>query len=197
MTQPRDILQFWFGALDGPEDYPKDKSKLWFVKDARNDEDIANRFRGAVDEALTGGYTSWAGQGEGRLALILLLDQFTRNIYRDTPHAFAGDSRAAALCRDGIERGIDEALYPVQRCFFYMPLEHAESLRCQDLAVSTFEKLLERYPGNANLSSFHEFAVKHRDVIVRFGRFPHRNKILGRKSTPEELEYLARPGSGF
>ena len=199
MIDPHKILEFWFGALQGPEDYPEGKSKLWFVKDAENDRIIRERFGSAVEEALKQGHPSWNGTGAGRLALILLLDQFTRNIYRDDARAFAGDERALALCIEGVDRHLDRELLPVQRCFFYMPLEHHESIASQDRAVALFEDLLNHCPQSLRnrLKSFHDYALRHREVIRQFGRFPHRNEILGRETTAKEEAFLRQPGSGF
>jgi uncharacterized protein (DUF924 family) len=141
----------------------------------------------------------WASNARDRLALILLTDQFPRTIYRGLAKAFAFDSQALALSRDGIDAGFDLSLRPLERVFFYMPLEHSESLADQDRSFSLFRQLVEQV-GPDHKPTFQEyldFAVRHRDIINRFGRFPHRNEVLARTSTAEELMFLQQPGASF
>lgn len=192
--QIEEILHFWFGDLE--QGFPvSDRKALWWFGDDATDRMIAELFGHQVRQAIWGQLDEWAGQPRGRLALIILLDQFTRSIYRGSSDAFAGDLRAEQLCRDGIKLGYDTALEESERLFFYMPLEHAEDLTAQNLCVAQLEGMLCSTPRarRHHIDNALDFANEHRDLIVRFGRFPHRNKILGRASTPEELAYLNQP----
>jgi len=141
----------------------------------------------------------WASKPKGLLALILLTDQFPRNIYRESARAFAFDAKALAWCLGGIISGLHIGLRPIERVFFYLPLEHAESLEYQELSVGLFRDLLATVQLDQKyvFENFLDFAVRHRDIIARFGRFPQRNKIIGRPSTPEEAAFLEEPGSSF
>lgn len=190
MNAPSHVLDFWFGAPDSPG-YGKPRD-LWFRKSDATDATIRARFGADVEAALAGERSNWAGQARETLALVLLLDQFTRNIFRDTPRAFAGDAQALDLARALVDRGDDRALSLVERWFVYLPYEHAESLPMQDESLRLCRQLAAEGHGEALV-----WAQKHRDVIARFGRFPHRNKILGRASSAEELAFLQQPGSRF
>jgi len=181
------ILDFWFGPP------PHAARDAWFRKDPAFDATIRDRYGAAIDKALAGAYGDWCVSAQGALARVLLLDQFTRNVHRDTAKAFAGDARALATAQDAIARGFDVALSAHERRFLYMPFEHGESLADQERSVALFEALARE----TGLDDPVDWAVRHADVIRRFGRFPHRNAILGRPSTDEELAYLAQPGSGF
>jgi uncharacterized protein (DUF924 family) len=185
------ILTFWYG----PEGAVLDRTErdMWFRKDAAFDAEIRARFGNAMDIALAGGYGEWCASAEGALARVLLLDQFTRNVRRDTPAAFAGDARALATAQDAVDRGLDRALDPYGRWFLYMPFVHAEDRLAQERSLALFGALAKE----TGLASPLEWAHKHADVIARFGRYPHRNAILGRTSTPEELAFLASHGSRF
>jgi uncharacterized protein (DUF924 family) len=185
------ILEFWFGAEDSPS--PGTPRDVWFRKDAAFDAEIRARFRTAIAVAVAGGYGEWCATAEGALARVLVLDQFTRNAYRDTPAAFAGDARALATAQDAVERGLDRSLKPFGRWFLYMPFEHAEDSAAQHRSLALFGALAE----DSGLAAPLEWAQKHADVIARFGRYPHRNAILGRTSTPEEVAFLGQPGSRF
>ena len=188
------VLQFWFGELN--RGFPvTERKQLWWFGDDAMDRLIEEQFGHQVRQALWGQLDDWSGQPRGRLALIILLDQFTRSIYRGAADAFAGDLRAEQLCRKGIEKGHDLALEESERLFFYMPLEHAEDLSAQNLCVAQLEGMLCATPRDLrhHIDNALDFAHEHRDLIVRFGRFPHRNKILNRESTPEELAYLNQP----
>ena len=193
MSQPpwQPVLDFWFLPADDPG-HGKSRPE-WFRKDPAFDALIQQRFGDAIARALNGGFLEWDGDPRGALARIILLDQFTRNTLRDTPGAFSGDARALAAARAMVDGGRDRMLAPVERWFVYLPFEHAEDMTMQDRAVALFNAPA-REPG---LEGIAEYAVRHRDVIARFGRFPHRNRILGRPSTPEEIEFLKLPGSGF
>jgi uncharacterized protein (DUF924 family) len=191
-VNPADVLEFWFGA-PGSDEHGLMR-KCWFEKDPAFDEEIRRRFLTLLDEAAAGRLDGWADRPESLLALIVLLDQFPRNLFRNTPRAFATDARALALAQQAVAQGFDAQLMPVARAFIYLPFEHCEELDTQDRAVTLFAALAKH---SEKFASYLDYAERHRDVIRRFGRFPHRNAILGRTSTPEEIEFLARPGSGF
>jgi uncharacterized protein (DUF924 family) len=199
---PTEILDFWFGAdraeRSGAELAARQAS-LWWGKDAEADGEIARRFTPLLDAAAQGDLESWSTSAEGRLALIIVLDQFSRNAYRDTPDAFAQDRLALAHSLEGQSRGQDRELRPIERVFFYMPMEHAESLPVQDECVRRFRGLLEtaNETDRDAFAKYLDFAERHREIILRFDRFPHRNPILGRTSTPDEEAFLREPGSGF
>ena len=180
MTEIEEILNFWFKEC---------KPEQWFKKNEDFDQMIKNRFSSAIEDAINGKLDSWEETETGCLALIILLDQFTRNVFRDTPRAFAGDERALALSQLCFNNDYLTNLDIHRRQFMLMPMMHSENLAVQDAALPLFKK----YASEKD----YEYAEKHRDIIARFGRFPHRNVILGRKSTNEELEFLKQPGSSF
>lgn len=189
----QDVLDFWFLPI-GVKGHNTQRPE-WFRKDEQFDRQIAVQFGPIVAEALSGGLRRWDDEGtQGTLARIIVLDQFTRNIYRGTPQAFAGDKLAldAALALDN--SGANQTLPAVQRIFAYLPFEHAESLSMQQRSLDLFDMLRAAGPG---FDSTYDYARRHYDVIRRFGRFPHRNAILGRESTPDEREFLQQPGSSF
>jgi len=183
------VLQFWFGDASPTVSRPE-----WFRKSDAFDREIAQRFGPLIEQALRGELSAWGDGVETALAQVIVLDQFTRNVFRNTPRAFAGDPQALSAVRTMLARGEDAALPPWQRFFIYMPLEHAEDLATQDESVRRFTQLAAAAPDTQDLL---DYAQRHRDVIARFGRFPHRNAILGRASTPDEIEFLKQPGSGF
>lgn len=193
------VLQYWFGEGEDDAAILAERGELWFRKDPAVDAEIRERFAAWVERAGRGELEHWGETGRGRLALIILLDQFTRNIHRDRADAFAHDHRALAHSLEGQSRGQDQALKAVQRVFFYMPMEHAESLPVQDESVRRFEALRAGVGQHlaGPFDNFLDYARRHRDVILRYGRFPHRNALLGRESTPAEQEYLSRPDAGF
>jgi uncharacterized protein (DUF924 family) len=193
-----EILAFWFGERRSDNTVGKEHQQLWFAKDSAIDREIRERFGALLRPALEG-ELNWQGTPRGRLALILLLDQFSRNIFRGTAEAFAYDPAALTLCLAGLALGDDRQCGLFERTFFYLPLEHAEDLGHQELSVTLFRSLLQeaREPLQQMFTSFHDYAVRHRDIIARFGRFPHRNTILGRVSTSDELAFLLQPGSSF
>ncbi len=186
------VLDFWFGEA-GSEAFGTQR-KAWFTKDAGFDRDVAGRFGAQIERALRGELDAWAGSAPNALARILLLDQFTRNAFRGDRRAFAGDAQALAAASAMVGSRLDALLPPFMRAFVYMPFEHAEGLGAQDEAVRLFTRLAASSP---ELEPMLDYAHRHRAVIVRFGRFPHRNAILGRLSTAEERDFLAQPGSGF
>ena len=188
----RAVLDFWFLAPDHPG-HGQYRAE-WFRKDEGFDAAIRERFAPNVDAALAS--TPGPGPDETVLARILLLDQFTRNIFRDTPRAFAGDAQALALATMLVASGRDKNLTPWQRWFAYLPFEHAETLLDQERSVGLFEGLRREMQDGA-FDNAYDYALRHRDVVARFGRFPHRNAILGRASSAEEIEFLSQPGSSF
>ena len=188
----QEVLHFWFGAPDVP-DYGSSRS-VWFRKDAAFDRQIAERFSSLIESALAGELAHWHREAAPALAQILVLDQFTRNVFRDQPRAFAGDARALAAARAMVAAGQHHGLMPVQRAFVYLPFEHAEDVVAQDESVRLFTELAAAAP---ELAGMLDYAHRHRNVIAAFGRFPHRNALLGRTSSPAELAFLQEPGSRF
>ncbi len=186
---PEAVLDFWFGTP--PTTTPRAE---WFRKDPAFDTLVRERFGATLEAALAGGLAGWDGTPQGALARLVVLDQFTRNAFRDTPRAFAGDALALAAAEALVARGDDRRLAPLQRWFAYLPFEHAESLGAQQRSVALFDALAAEHPA---LSEARDWAVKHLVVVERFGRFPHRNAVLGRPSTPEEAAFLQQPGSSF
>jgi len=192
LTMVDEVLAFWFGAPD-EADYSKART-AWFRKDEAFDAQIRARFLSEVEAAIAGQRNDWAEQPAGALALLLALDQFPRNLFRNTARAFAGDPAALALAMRVVDNGWDRGYLPVQRAFVYLPFEHSEALADQERSIALFSALAESHPETA---PYLDFAHRHRAVIERFGRFPHRNALLCRTSTPAETDYLAQPGSGF
>jgi uncharacterized protein (DUF924 family) len=195
----RRILEFWFSAteLDAPQ--IDSRMERWFSTDPAADQRMREEFSTLLEDALQGRLDHWAATTEGRLALILLLDQFCRNIHRGTAKAFAGDKRALKLCVEGSMSNDYRSLSPIQRVFFFMPLQHAESPGVQDKSVRIYNALAEGVSDTLRETflTFAQFAELHRDIVEQFGRFPHRNRPLGRSNTPEEEAYLATDGSRF
>ena len=191
-AQLQAVLDFWFLPPDNPA-HGQARAE-WFRKDDAFDAQIRERFGALIDTAIAGGLREWEDTPRGALARILVLDQFTRNVHRGTPRAFAGDAQALVLAQALTEDGRDQQLDPMLRSFVYMPFEHAEDLAMQARAVELFQLLSQAHAG---FESMLDYAQRHQEVIARFGRFPHRNAILGRASTAEEATYLQQPGSGF
>lgn len=179
MTQQQ-VLDFWFKELLPAQ---------WFTKDPALDQQIKQRFGGLHQQACASELFSWRDTAQGRLAEIIILDQFSRNIWRDQPQAFAADTQALALAQEGVRLDVDQTLSVVERSFFYMPYMHSESLIIHQQAVQLF--------GQPGLEDNLDFEYKHQAILQRFGRYPHRNAILGRTSTAEELAFLQQPGSSF
>ena len=200
-----DLLLFWFGPRPYTAAGVQQHSRIWFGEPnapeliPQTDELIRERYGGLVLAAEQGELATWESSPRRRLALILLLDQFSRNIYRGSAQAYAQDLQALSLTVSGMQLGADATLDPVERLFFYMPLMHAESLDVQEESVAAFRRLLQEAPADLRptFQSHLDYAVSHRDTIERFGRFPGRNQILGRDSTPDELEWLAHEGRDF
>jgi len=192
------ILDFWFGEIkDGLT--VEDRNKFWFMPNADVDSTIRDKFEDLVRQAGSEKLKSWQSTARGNLALIILLDQFTRNIYRGFSKAFKYDSIARRICTEGIKNGTDKRLEIIERCFYYLPLEHSENLEDQDQCVKLFEELLVRVDKTkiSLIKNSLDYAVLHRSIIERFGRFPHRNKILNIESTQQELDFLLKQGNKF
>ncbi|HEX7079811.1 MAG TPA: DUF924 family protein [Gammaproteobacteria bacterium] len=195
------LLDYWFGPESETEEALNRRFERWFRPDSATDAEVAQRFGVLAERAARGDLDDWAATARGRLALILLLDQLPRQLHRGSAAAFASDEKAFRLAIDGVESGMDLELGPLRRAFFYMPLQHAEDLVAQELSVRKFRALCE-LPGTPDhvqrkLESFAEYAKLHRDIVARFGRFPHRNRSLGRGDTPEEREFLDAGGPSF
>ena len=186
------ILEFWFGTFPNAWTADASKQDMWFKNGADYDTEIFSRFGSDYFRAVDGEFNSWAESPRGRLALIILLDQFSRHIHRGGAEAFAQDEKAQQLCIEGISAGDDQNLHPVERSFFYLPLEHAEDLERQNLAIEAYSQLIQDVPEQYRqpLEVALEWAQKHHYVIERFGRFPELNEILGRESTEEEIAFI-------
>jgi uncharacterized protein (DUF924 family) len=206
MDGPEQILEVWFADVTGDPEHLAARFAYWFGSDEdtedsirARDEWLSHRFLKDVELASSGQLEGWAHSPRGRLALIVLIDQFRRNIFRGTAQAFSHDRQALDLAVTGLRIGADERLAPAERIFFYMPFQHSESLAVQDQSV----KLYERLAGNAGpavaavFADVLRFARIHRDIIQQFGRFPHRNHILGRASTEAELIFLSKSSNDF
>lgn len=175
-----DVIKFWFEEID---------PKQWWLKDPQFDALIAQRFGDLYEKGAKGELKTWRKNAKGALAEIIILDQFSRNIFRDTPIAFATDKLALDAAKEAIANGFDKEIDPKYLSFLYMPFMHSESREIHEIAARLFNK-----PG---MESSYEYELKHKAIIDRFGRYPHRNKILGRQSTPEEIEFLKEDGSSF
>jgi uncharacterized protein (DUF924 family) len=186
-THYSEVLDYWFGSPRGK------RRPEWFRKDERFDEEMRRRFGELHGAAARGALEDWRKDRESMLALIVVLDQFSRNLYRNDPRAFAQDAHARACTREALARGDDAQSLPVERQFLYMPLEHSEDRDDQAVACKLFAQLEE----HSDTRGLVDYATRHKVIVDRFGRFPHRNAILGRTSTPEEAEFLKTPASGF
>ncbi len=198
-VQPQNVLDFWLGPPGRAAEVAERKRTLWFGKSPENDQAVIDRFAGTLVAASAGQLDHWTSAPHSRLALVIVLDQFPHHVHRDRPQAFATDAQALTLSLDALAAGEDRQLAPIERVFLYLPLEHAESLTMQDRSVALYEAMANEAAGDerALFDGFLDYAIKHRDVVARFGRFPHRNAILGRPSTADELEFLKQPGSRF
>ncbi|WKE65147.1 DUF924 domain-containing protein [Gallaecimonas kandeliae] len=199
MDEYQDILDFWFGALD--EDGMSDGAhrQLWFQSDPAFDQELTRLFGADLQKAIKGQYDHWADEPAGRVALLLLLDQFSRNIHRGTAQAFAQDPLAQQLVEEGLSLGQDSTLPAAYRLFFYMPLMHAEDRALQALGVDCFARLAGQVPAAIKpiVDNSRRFAELHQAIVDRFGRFPYRNKALGRPDTAEESAWLVENPGGF
>ena len=189
-SEPKEILDFWFGREDEPG-YGEFRDE-WFKKDKEFDRQVRERFLEDYERASRGEYDGWREKPESCLALVILLDQFPRNLFRGNARTHATDEKALDISREAIQKGFDRKLAPFQRHFLYMPFMHSERVEDQQRSMALFQELAEE--GGPDVR---EYAEGHREIIERFGRFPHRNEILGRETTPEEAEFLEKPGSSF
>lgn len=199
MSRAEGIHEFWFGTLDSAGRPEPDRPGRWFAPDEAFDAEVRGRFEADLRNAAGGRLGRWERTPRGALALILLFDQFPRNMYRGTARAFLFDESARAVLERSLPPGRIDALWPIERVFAWMPLEHAEDRDCQARSVELFAGLVESVDSSERdrYAEFLRHAENHRDVIERFGRFPHRNAILDRESTPEELEWLAQGAQGW
>ncbi len=190
-TTPEEVLAFWFGR-EGEEGYGEFR-EAWFSRNPDFDHEIRDRFETVYEEAVAGGLEDWKEEARSCLALIVVLDQFPRNMFRGDPRMYAADGLALAAARHAVERAYDRELSPFQRMFLYLPFEHSEDLEDQRFSVELFRRLAE----DTGSEDILVYALRHMEIIQRFGRFPHRNEILGRQTTPEEAKFLEEPNSSF
>jgi uncharacterized protein (DUF924 family) len=193
------VLGFWFGYEKDQKEVIRQQSGLWWGKDVNIDFDIKERFEEIYQLAINDKLGDWLNSIKGQLALIIVLDQFSRVINRDNADAFSQDSKALAIALEGVGKSYDNSLPFIERVFYYMPLEHSENLDNQSQSVELFQKLLFEVPEDMKkeFQGYLQFAEKHKEIIERFRRFPHRNKVLNRLSSAEELAFLIQPGSSF
>jgi uncharacterized protein (DUF924 family) len=199
MTTADEVLDFWFGdALDSPE-AALARCLVWFQGGDEFDQEIRRRFGSLPGRAQRDEFVAWARAPRSALALVIVLDQFPRNLFRGTARAFECDARARSVAREALEAGHDLELDPLEATFLYLPFEHSEDLRDQHHCVALYEQLVKRVPSGqtALYEQSVDYARRHRDTIERFGRFPHRNQALGRQPTPEEVAYLDQGGDTF
>jgi uncharacterized protein (DUF924 family) len=200
VSEIEQVLDYWFGASAADGSLDPTRKKMWFGDGRKHDAEIRDRF-GALHERAGRGEldAEWTATPRGTAALVVVLDQLSRHIHRDTPAAFACDPPAQLLVTTALDRRLDRELIPPHRAFFYLPLEHAEDLELQRLAVRCYDGLARTVPEaqRREYEGFLDYAQRHLEIIRRFRRFPHRNRILGRASTPEEIEFLKQPGSAF
>lgn len=199
MEKHQEILNFWFGNIEAKSSPEKDKEKLWFTKSEETDQKIKELFTNSLENFNSEKFDEVLNSAEKSFATIILLDQFSRNIYRNNAKSFEKDALCLKLTTKSIEFGYDKEFHPTKRIFFYLPLEHTEDLKIQEQCVSIFEALLTEVDESlkGKMLFFKDYAIKHLEIIKRFGRFPHRNIILGRESTLEEIEFLKQPNSSF
>jgi uncharacterized protein (DUF924 family) len=198
-SDPEEVLSFWFGELDRHGQADTAHSDRWFRKDADFDRQIRDRFGELHAAVARGERDHWLATPRGRLAVILVLDQFSRNLFRDSPQSFAQDAKAQAVTLDALARGDDRGAAAAERAFIYMPLMHAEDRALQDRCLAAFGGWRDELAGadRDRVQGLLGYAQQHRDIVDRFGRFPHRNRLLGRESTAEEAAFLQQPGSSF
>jgi uncharacterized protein (DUF924 family) len=196
---PEAILDFWFGDSLRSSGAVAERVGLWFAANAEFDREIGNRFASLPERALCGEFDAWLRRSESALALILILDQFSRNLFRDSAGAFMFDAKARETAAVSLDAGFQDELEAIQAVFLYLPFEHSEEAADQERSVTLFEQLVSRAPPGLErtFQNFADHARRHRDVVQRFGRFPHRNAVLGRHSSPEELDYLDSGGESF
>ena len=195
-SRPEDVLYFWLG---NPGDPPLRNAEQWWKKDAAFDDECRNRFGALIEAGTRGELNEWKQTPHGRLALVILFDQLSRNAYRNTPRSFAQDPLARDVALESMTKGDENVFSLIERAFLYMPLMHAEDVGLQHQCVASFNRIAGRAEGEVKkyLDNCLGFAKKHEEIVERFGRFPHRNAILGRTSTKEEETFLQQPGSSF
>ena len=193
------VLSFWFKEQELTAPQIDHRMDMWFSEDPVFDHEIEKEFADDVSAACEGNLDHWAAESQGRLALIILIDQFRRNIYRNSAKAFSKDKLALKLCVEGAMEKIDRGLTPIQRVFFYMPLQHAESRKVQAKSVELYNRLAELVSPTyrETFLTVVQFAELHKDIVDQFGRFPHRNELIGRENTAEEAEYLSGDSPDF
>lgn len=195
------ILDFWFGDLKENEIPSDEYRKKWWIKDSENDMQIKNQFGNSLELAKRGALDGWEKNPNGSLALIILLDQFSRNIFRNNKKAFSQDEKALQISLTGIEKGYDREFHPVKRVFYYMPFIHSELMEIQEISIECFSNLANEFTKPESIArtvtDSLEYALKHYEIVKRFGRYPHRNAIMERESTFEEIEFLNEPESSF
>lgn len=199
MSDVENIMDFWFGSAQDDADVAQTQDALWWKSAPKDDKLIETRFGRLRRKGIAGELDSWLPSSTGRLAAILLVDQFSRMLFRGKAEAFAQDARARGWCLDGLATRADRDLRAIERVFFYLPLEHSESAKDQAQSVALYEALAREVPRSLKelFDDYARFARAHRDVIERFGRFPQRNAALGRTSSAEELAFLQQPGPSF
>lgn len=199
VQQYQSVLEFWFGKYASDKNVVENMASLWWSKIDDKDQLIRDRFGTLYGSLIQGELQIWKQLQDSRLAMIILADQFSRNMFRGLPESFTLDPLALSLTIEGIELGMDQQLRWPQRIFFYMPLEHSESLKMQEMSLKHYRELTKIVPGDEQdmVYGYVNFAIRHWQIIERFGRFPHRNEILGRESSNAELEFLEQPGSSF
>jgi uncharacterized protein (DUF924 family) len=198
-TTAERVLRFWFGTTDEDGMSAAEVAARWFGKEASFDGAIREQFGGEHAAAMRGERDRWLASARGRLAYLIVLDQMSRNMFRDTPRMFASDERALAAAMQGIDLGVDRKLAGDLRAFCYLPLMHSERIEVQQRCVDLFHSFTEESEGRVRERMAHSlgYAIAHRDIVAKWGRFPHRNALLGRESTPEEKAFLEQPGSSF
>ena len=199
MARIEDILQYWLGDLDQDGLAAPERQKMWFQKSEATDRDIRTRFEPDYEAIVGGEREDWLETPRGTLAYVIVLDQLARNMFRETAKMYAADDLALSAVGRALERGWDEELLAQERTFLYMPLMHSESLPDQERCCTCFGRLAEEGSENARRRARGnlDYARRHRDIVAQFGRFPHRNEILGRETTAEEAQFLTQPGSSF
>ncbi|MCB0308735.1 MAG: DUF924 domain-containing protein [Bdellovibrionales bacterium] len=199
LKTPKDVLEFWFGQLDENHFSEPELRKTWWESNLKFDNQVRLRFF-STHQAITESFPQdWLENPKGQLAYIIVLDQFSRNMYRGTPNMYSFDSLALSQAKRSIQKGVDVHFKGDPRSFFYLPFMHSEELSDQEKCVELFKNFLDELQGSSReyMQENYKFAIMHRDIVKRFGRFPHRNKILGRPSTPDEEHFLKEPGSSF
>jgi uncharacterized protein (DUF924 family) len=193
------VLQFWFGDVDSLGRPDAMHSRRWFMKDEAFDREIAERYGETYADVRAGLREAWLDDPRGRVAYVIVLDQFARNMFRGTARAFEGDRQALAAAVEGVARHDDAGLTVNERSFLYMPYMHSEDIDMQERSVALFTELAADAPSelHGSMVAAVQYAEKHREIIARYGRFPHRNTALGRQSTPDEIAFIAQPGTGF